>query len=72
MPSAAERFRRDAWRDVGRGDEWPPNDSGDGEDLVMEVIRCLSDERIRVTDFRTVMPSLEDVFLKITGHSIRD
>ena len=38
----------------------------------MEVIRCLSDERIRVTDFRTVMPTLEDVFLKVTGHSIRD
>jgi ABC-2 type transport system ATP-binding protein len=45
---------------------------GTGEDLVMEVIRCLSDERIRVTDFRTVMPTLEDVFLKVTGHSIRD
>ena len=45
---------------------------GNGEDLVMEVIRCLSDERIRVTDFRTVMPTLEDVFLKVTGHSIRD
>ena len=46
--------------------------NGSGEDLVMEVIRCLSEERIRVTDFRTVVPSLEDVFLKLTGHSIRD
>jgi len=45
---------------------------GNREDLVMEVIRCLSDEQIRVTDFRTVMPTLEDVFLKVTGHSIRD
>jgi hypothetical protein len=25
-----------------------------------------------VTDFRTVLPTLEDVFLKLTGHSIRD
>ena len=25
-----------------------------------------------VTDFRTVVPTLEDVFLKLTGHSIRD
>jgi hypothetical protein len=25
-----------------------------------------------VTDFRTVLPTLEDVFLKVTGHSIRD
>ena len=45
---------------------------GSGDDLVMEVIRCLSEERIRVTDFRTVLPTLEDVFLKLTGHSIRD
>ena len=46
--------------------------SGTGEDLVMEVIRCLSREQVTVTDFRTVVPNLEDVFLKLTGHSIRD
>ena len=45
---------------------------GTGDDFVTEVIRCLGEERIRVTDFRTVMPTLEDVFLKVTGHSIRD
>src|SRR5882757_8207403 len=45
---------------------------GRGEDFVTEVIQCLSENRIRVTDFRTVLPSLEDVFLKLTGHSIRD
>ena len=45
---------------------------GSGEDLVTDVIQCLSEERIRVTDFRTVLPTLEDVFLKVTGHSIRD
>jgi ABC-2 type transport system ATP-binding protein len=45
---------------------------GRGEDLVTEVIRCLSENRIRVTDFRTLLPSLEDVFLKLTGRSIRD
>ena len=45
---------------------------GHGEDLVTEVIRCLSEHRIRVNDFRTILPSLEDVFLKLTGHSIRD
>src|ERR1700730_6045101 len=45
---------------------------GRGEDLVTDVIQCLSEHRIRVTDFRTVVPSLEDVFLKLTGHSIRD
>jgi ABC-2 type transport system ATP-binding protein len=41
-------------------------------DLVTEVIRCLSENRIRVTDFRTILPNLEDVFLKLTGHSIRE
>jgi ABC-2 type transport system ATP-binding protein len=45
---------------------------GRGDDLVTEVIRSLSENRIRVTDFRTILPNLEDVFLKLTGHSIRD
>ncbi len=45
---------------------------GLGDGFVTEVIQCLSENRIRVTDFRTVLPSLEDVFLKLTGHSIRD
>src|SRR5215467_10147752 len=45
---------------------------GRGDDFVSEVIQCLSENRIRVTDFRTMLPNLEDVFLKLTGHSIRD
>jgi ABC-2 type transport system ATP-binding protein len=45
---------------------------GRGDDLVTDVIQCLSENRIRVTDFRTMIPNLEDVFLKLTGHSIRD
>lgn len=44
---------------------------GTGADLMTGVIQCLADHRIRVTDFRTVVPTLEDVFLKLTGHSIR-
>jgi ABC-2 type transport system ATP-binding protein len=40
--------------------------------LVTDVIHCLSEHRLQVTDFRTVLPSLEDVFLALTGHSIRD
>src|ERR1700733_10011251 len=31
---------------------------GRGDDLVPEVIHCLSENRIRVTDFRTVLPNL--------------
>jgi ABC-2 type transport system ATP-binding protein len=45
---------------------------GRGDDFVTDVIQCLSENRIRVTEFRTVLPTLEDVFLKLTGHSIRD
>ena len=46
--------------------------SGQGDDLVGGVIQCLSEHRIKVTDFRTINPTLEDVFLKLTGRSIRD
>ena len=45
---------------------------GSGEELVTEVIRCLGEHRIRVVDFRTETPTLEDVFLRLTGHLIRD
>jgi ABC-2 type transport system ATP-binding protein len=45
---------------------------GRGDDFVTEVILCISENRIRVTDLRTILPNLEDVFLKLTGRSIRD
>jgi ABC-2 type transport system ATP-binding protein len=41
-------------------------------DLVTDVIQCLAEHRIRVTEFRTILPTLEDVFLTLTGHSMRD
>jgi len=44
---------------------------GDG-DLVTMVIDCISAHRMPVTDFRTERATLEDVFLTVTGHSIRD
>ena len=44
---------------------------GSGDDLVARVIQCLAEHRIHVTDFRAVVPTLEDVFLKLTGHSVR-
>jgi ABC-2 type transport system ATP-binding protein len=46
--------------------------AGIGDEFVTDVIQCLSENRIRITEFRTVLPTLEDVFLKLTGHSIRD
>jgi ABC-2 type transport system ATP-binding protein len=45
---------------------------GRGNDLVTAVIQCLAEHRIRVIDFRTEVPTLEDVFLRLTGHTIRD
>jgi ABC-2 type transport system ATP-binding protein len=45
---------------------------GRGDDLVTHVIQCLAEHRIRVIDFRTEVPTLEDVFLRLTGHTIRD
>jgi ABC-2 type transport system ATP-binding protein len=75
-PTAAERFRT-----IPRVESVVSNNSssnshftirGHGDDLVTEVIHCLSENRIRVTEFRTILPNLEDVFLKLTGHSIRD
>ena len=71
-PVAVERFRAVPQVTAVAATNGRLTIQGSGEDLVMEVIRCLSDERIRVTDFRTVVPTLEDVFLKLTGHAIRD
>ena len=45
---------------------------GRGDDLVTRVIQCLAEHRMQVTDFRTERSTLEDVFLKLTGHSIRN
>ena len=45
---------------------------GTGDGFVTDVIQCLSENRITVTEFRTELPTLEDVFLRLTGHSIRD
>jgi ABC-2 type transport system ATP-binding protein len=45
---------------------------GEGDDFVTEVIQFIAHEGIRVRGFRTEVPTLEDVFLKLTGHGIRD
>jgi ABC-2 type transport system ATP-binding protein len=71
-PDAAERFRGIAKVESVASSGAEITIRGRGDDLVTEVIRCLSENRIHVTDFRTVLPNLEDVFLKLTGRSIRD
>jgi ABC-2 type transport system ATP-binding protein len=45
---------------------------GRGDDLVTQVIQCLAEHRMRVIDFRTEVPTLEDVFLRLTGDTIRN
>ncbi len=46
--------------------------NGQGTDFVTDVINAIASEKIRVTGFRTETPTLEDVFLRLTGHGIRD
>ena len=70
--SAAERFRAIAGVQSVTADGAALIVRGTVDDLVTRVIQCLAEHRIRATDFRTELPTLEDVFLKLTGHTIRD
>ena len=45
---------------------------GEGDDFVTDVIHRIAQDGTRVRGFRTEMPTLEDVFLKLTGRAIRD
>ena len=45
---------------------------GEGDEFVTDVINRIAREGIMVRGFRTEIPTLEDVFLKLTGHGIRD
>jgi ABC-2 type transport system ATP-binding protein len=45
---------------------------GRGDDFVTAVILFIAAHALTVRDFRTVFPTLEDVFLKLTGRTIRD
>lgn len=45
---------------------------GHAADLVPAVIHAIAAQHLPVTAFRTVHPTLEDVFLRLTGHAIRD
>ncbi len=71
-PGADEQFRRIPRVDAVSRQIDRVTIRGRGDDFVTDVIQCVSEHRIRVTDFRTLVPTLEDVFLAVTGHSIRD
>ena len=70
--SAPERFRAIPQVELVSGQGPALTIRGRGDDLVTQVIHCLAEHRIRATDFRAELPTLEDVFLKLTGHTIRD
>jgi ABC-2 type transport system ATP-binding protein len=71
-PAALERFQ--ALTSVlsveARGSELAIH--GLTDDLVTQVIHCVAEHRLHARDFRTVRPTLEDVFLKVTGHTVRN
>jgi ABC-2 type transport system ATP-binding protein len=71
-PRAPERFGalRNSVGVTREGTRFTIQGRGDG--FITEVIQCLAEHQILVSDFRTEQPTLEDVFLKLTGHSIRD
>jgi ABC-2 type transport system ATP-binding protein len=70
--TAPERFRALPQVQSVSGDGSRLTIRGRGDDLITQVIRCVAENRLHVIDFRTEVPTLEDVFLKLTGHLIRD
>jgi ABC-2 type transport system ATP-binding protein len=70
-PSADDRFRRIPHVDAVARTNGSVSVSGRHPDLVGDVIRCIAEHRLAVSDFRTETPTLEDVFLRLTGHSVR-
>jgi ABC-2 type transport system ATP-binding protein len=71
-PAAAERFRALPQVSSVTLEGADLAIRGRGDDLLTQVIRCVAAHGIEVTDFRTETPTLEDVFLGLTGHAIRD
>lgn len=45
---------------------------GKSDRLVVDVVVALSDNKIQFRDLRTEQANLEDVFLSLTGHTMRD
>ena len=70
--SAVERFRAIPGIDGVEASGPQLSIRGKGDDFVTRVIQCLAESRIAVTDLRTELPTLEDVFLRVTGHALRN
>jgi ABC-2 type transport system ATP-binding protein len=70
--NVAERLQMLGVVERGEGSVTTYTIRGAGDAFVTEVINVIAREGIRVRGFRTEIPTLEDVFLKLTGHGIRD
>ena len=68
---AADRFRAISSATAVRCEGRRHEIDGRGDTLVTDVIHTISEHRMPVSEFRTVLPTLEDVFLTLTGRSIR-
>lgn len=68
----AERFAASPMVHAATSDGDTHTIRGQGDDFVTHVIAQIGREGIHVSGFRTEIPTLEDVFLKLTGHGIRD
>src|SRR5690349_9487421 len=71
-PSARDRFLTLPGVETVDADDGSMVIRGRNASLVTDVIQCVSRHGIVVTDFHSTVPSLEDVFLQLTGHSMRD
>ena len=71
FPAAADCFRNVPSVTGLRSEEGRYTIDGRGDALVTDVIHAISEHRMQVSEFRTVLPTLEDVFLTLTGRSIR-
>jgi ABC-2 type transport system ATP-binding protein len=70
--TAAERFRAMPGIDAVEVSGDDVSIRGSGDDFVTRVIQYLAEHRIAVGDLRTINPTLEDVFLSVTGHALRN
>jgi ABC-2 type transport system ATP-binding protein len=70
--TAAERFRAMPGIDAVEVSGDDVSIRGSGDDFVTRVIQYLAEHRIAVVDLRTINPTLEDVFLRVTGHALRN
>ncbi len=71
LPAAGDRFAAVESVTAVRNEGNRYTIDGRGDALITDIIHAVSEHRMPVSEFRTVLPTLEDVFLTLTGRSIR-